>query len=300
MKTEGSSNHLKYRLFQQKTEQYQKQQQQQQLNINLAHPEQEYGQKKTVQSLSKDQEITEQYIAIQKRIEELQIKQQKELEKQQQQILEQTLRLNEEKNKQYQLYLQDKSQQKLKESTPCEEPPKQSMMYSFQHHKADQPAKPFHFRHAQAQDGEKEHAYFPAPHPKHDPPVERIVHNSAAYNYGLPNSPRKENKSRTSKRPHSKICVCVRKRPMVAKEVKRGEVDVVKTGKNSTVIVKEPKVSLDLRKYTQLVRISVADILLAYWLIKQNHFHMLWKESYFAGDGYNIASVHCPIPFHVT
>jgi kinesin family protein 2/24 len=48
-----------------------------------------------------------------------------------------------------------------------------------------------------------------------------------------------------------KLCVCVRKRPLFAKEAKSGEIDVVSCA-NPRIVVHEPKIKVDgITKYIQ-------------------------------------------------
>ena len=116
-----------------------------------------------------------------------------------------------------------------------------------------------------------ESAYFPQfqPPPKSEPRVETIVHTSA-YNYGVPGlhaspkassskatmSPgRKGKKESFARNREERIRVCVRKRPPLKKELKRQEADVVTVQDEDTIVVEESKVTIDLSKYIQQVRI---------------------------------------------
>ena len=47
------------------------------------------------------------------------------------------------------------------------------------------------------------------------------------------------------------ITVCIRKRPMAAKETKKKEVDVVTVPKRDMVTIHEPKLKVDLTKYLE-------------------------------------------------
>lgn len=51
----------------------------------------------------------------------------------------------------------------------------------------------------------------------------------------------------------AKIRVCVRKRPLLNKEAKRSEVDIIKTRNNNEIIVEETKLSVSLAKVTNQV-----------------------------------------------
>ncbi|KAL7391679.1 hypothetical protein ABVT39_012883 [Epinephelus coioides] len=70
---------------------------------------------------------------------------------------------------------------------------------------------------------------------------------TAGYNYGLPlSSPPAPNK----KQPEGqRITVCVRKRPLIRTECRRGEADVVTTPSGECVIVHEGKEAVDLTQY---------------------------------------------------
>lgn len=79
-----------------------------------------------------------------------------------------------------------------------------------------------------------------------------ILHNSG-YNYGLPRAairhinPAKEQTWTETE----KIHVCVRKRPLGVREVRRGEVDVAKVEEGKSVLVCENKEAVDLTHYLQ-------------------------------------------------
>ena len=123
----------------------------------------------------------------------------------------------------------------------------------------------------------KDHAYFPQIQPpkKFATRVETVVHNSE-YNYGIPglvSSPKNSeaksgvvnftssDRKVTSRKPSGvarnrdeRIRVCVRKRPLLKKESKRQETDVVTVQNPDVVVVEESKVTIDLSKYVQKVR----------------------------------------------
>ena len=50
-----------------------------------------------------------------------------------------------------------------------------------------------------------------------------------------------------------RIRVCVRKRPLTAREAKRNEPDIVRIRSHQTVVVEELKVAVDLKKFIQQV-----------------------------------------------
>ena len=104
--------------------------------------------------------------------------------------------------------------------------------------------------------------------------VETVVHTSE-YNYGVPgveSSPkaagtkngvnftpsdrRGTNRKSVSgaRNRDERIRVCVRKRPLLKKESKRQEADIITTQDDDVVMVEESKVTIDLSKYIQKVR----------------------------------------------
>ncbi|CAD5116844.1 DgyrCDS5688 [Dimorphilus gyrociliatus] len=104
----------------------------------------------------------------------------------------------------------------------------------------------------------KQHAYFPL-RKKSDQkkqqsiPVERIYHSEQNYDYGLPSA--KSTKSpalSTVSSGNCRITVCARKRPLLKKEIKKGDVDVVEMEnpeEKISLIVREPKLAMDLSRY---------------------------------------------------
>ncbi|XP_056275216.1 uncharacterized protein LOC130196855 isoform X2 [Pseudoliparis swirei] len=71
---------------------------------------------------------------------------------------------------------------------------------------------------------------------------------TAGYNYGLPlSSPPAPNKKQPG---GQRISVCLRKRPLMHTECRRGEADVVTTPSGECVIVHESKEAVDLSQYT--------------------------------------------------
>ena len=109
------------------------------------------------------------------------------------------------------------------------------------------------------------HAYFPvadSPPPSKVTYVETILH-SAGYNYGLPNVLTKPpggatNDSGTTGKLVERIKVCVRKRPLLAREVKQQEVDIVDMKDCHIVSVEEMKLAVDLTKFLQKVGVIVS------------------------------------------
>ncbi|XP_023438408.2 kinesin-like protein KIF24 isoform X2 [Dasypus novemcinctus] len=82
------------------------------------------------------------------------------------------------------------------------------------------------------------------------PIVQRVCHVSA-YNYGIPHSCISQN---TSEKDNpwteiEKIRVCVRKRPLGMRELRRGEVNIIYVEDKETLLVHEKKESVDLTQY---------------------------------------------------
>ncbi|XP_067907550.1 kinesin-like protein KIF24 [Heterodontus francisci] len=81
----------------------------------------------------------------------------------------------------------------------------------------------------------------------------KMILHVSGYNYGLPHAlirhmnPGKEQAWTQIE----KICVCVRKRPLGVREVRRGEIDVAKVEENKSVLVHEKKEAVDLKQYLQ-------------------------------------------------
>ncbi|NWV44402.1 KIF24 protein, partial [Grantiella picta] len=82
------------------------------------------------------------------------------------------------------------------------------------------------------------------------PVVQRVTHISG-YNYGLPHSFIRPNTSdkETPWTESEKIRVCVRKRPLSLREVRRGEVNVITVRDKETLLVHEKKEAVDLTQY---------------------------------------------------
>ena len=142
----------------------------------------------------------------------------------------------------------------------------------------------------------RDHAYFPQIQPpkKFETRIETVVHNSE-YNYGIPgqeSSPKTpeaksgvvnftssdrnvtgKKASGVARNRDERIRVCVRKRPLLKKESKRLETDVVTAQNPDAVVVEESKVTIDLSKYIQKVR-DLFTMLQKYILINK-YFHVI-------------------------
>ncbi|XP_043543449.1 kinesin-like protein KIF24 isoform X1 [Chiloscyllium plagiosum] len=81
----------------------------------------------------------------------------------------------------------------------------------------------------------------------------KMILHVSGYNYGLPHAvlrpvnPGKEQAWIEVE----KIHVCVRKRPLGVREVRRGEIDVAKVEENRSVLIHEKKEAVDLKQYVQ-------------------------------------------------
>jgi hypothetical protein len=85
---------------------------------------------------------------------------------------------------------------------------------------------------------------------------------SKGYNYGVPSS-RESSASSSSKAKvrasgrgvtkDDRIRVCVRKRPLSRREIRASDADIVEATSTSSVLVKEPKVAVDLTAFTMKV-----------------------------------------------
>ena len=78
----------------------------------------------------------------------------------------------------------------------------------------------------------------------------------SGYNYGLPNVTTKPPGGATNGamgKSVERIKVCVRKRPLLAREVKQAEVDIVDMKDAHIVSVEEMKLAVDLTKFLQKV-----------------------------------------------
>ncbi|TRZ21045.1 hypothetical protein HGM15179_006066 [Zosterops borbonicus] len=82
------------------------------------------------------------------------------------------------------------------------------------------------------------------------PIVQRVTHISG-YNYGLPHSCIRSNTfdKETPWTESEKIRVCVRKRPLCLREVRRGEVNIITVKDKETLLLHEKKEAVDLTQY---------------------------------------------------
>ncbi|NWT53832.1 KIF24 protein, partial [Erythrocercus mccallii] len=82
------------------------------------------------------------------------------------------------------------------------------------------------------------------------PIVQRVTHISG-YNYGLPHSCIRSNTfdKETPWTESEKIRVCVRKRPLCLREVRRGEVNIITVKDKETLLLHEKKETVDLTQY---------------------------------------------------
>ncbi|NXY35990.1 KIF24 protein, partial [Pomatorhinus ruficollis] len=82
------------------------------------------------------------------------------------------------------------------------------------------------------------------------PIVQRVTHISG-YNYGLPHSCIRSNTfdKETPWTESEKIRVCVRKRPLCPREVRRGEVNIITAKDKETLLLHEKKEAVDLTQY---------------------------------------------------
>ena len=96
--------------------------------------------------------------------------------------------------------------------------------------------------------------------PRKTAPAERVKvqAKSKGYNYGVPTN-RDSVKARVRPPPSSrlvkddKIRVCVRKRPLSRRESRAADPDIIDAESTTTVVVKEPKVAVDLTAFTMKV-----------------------------------------------
>ncbi|XP_029437100.1 kinesin-like protein KIF24 [Rhinatrema bivittatum] len=86
---------------------------------------------------------------------------------------------------------------------------------------------------------------------ENESPIIHTVTHGSGYNYGVPHSYIRPN-STEKEGPWTetdKIRVCVRKRPLGAREERRGEVNVVSVADKETVLIHEKKEAVDLTQY---------------------------------------------------
>ncbi|XP_036035093.1 kinesin-like protein KIF24 [Onychomys torridus] len=80
------------------------------------------------------------------------------------------------------------------------------------------------------------------------PVIQRVSHVSG-YNYGIPHSCVRQVTSENPWTEMEKIRVCVRKRPLGVREVRRGEVNIITVEDKETLLVHEKKEAVDLTQY---------------------------------------------------
>ncbi|XP_041523523.1 kinesin-like protein KIF24 [Microtus oregoni] len=80
------------------------------------------------------------------------------------------------------------------------------------------------------------------------PVIQRVSHVSG-YNYGIPHSCVRQITSENPWTEMEKIRVCVRKRPLGVREVRRGEVNIITVKDKETLLVHEKKEAVDLTQY---------------------------------------------------
>ncbi|XP_021077792.1 kinesin-like protein KIF24 [Mus pahari] len=80
------------------------------------------------------------------------------------------------------------------------------------------------------------------------PVIQRVSHVSG-YNYGIPHSCVRQITSENPWTEMEKIRVCVRKRPLGVREVRRGEVNIITVEDKETLLVHEKKEAVDLTQY---------------------------------------------------
>ncbi|KAM4876675.1 kinesin-like protein KIF24 [Thomomys bottae] len=80
------------------------------------------------------------------------------------------------------------------------------------------------------------------------PIIQKVSHGSG-YNYGIPHSYIRQNTTENSWTEMEKIRVCVRKRPLSLKEVRRGEINIITVEDKETLLVHEKKEAVDLTQY---------------------------------------------------
>nr|KAF6433664.1 kinesin family member 24 [Molossus molossus] len=82
------------------------------------------------------------------------------------------------------------------------------------------------------------------------PIIQRVSHVSG-YNYGIPHSAVRQNTSEKDNpwTEMEKIRVCVRKRPLGMREIRRGEINIITVEDKETLLVHEKKEAVDLTQY---------------------------------------------------
>uniref|UniRef100_A0A2K6RG30 Kinesin family member 24 n=1 Tax=Rhinopithecus roxellana TaxID=61622 RepID=A0A2K6RG30_RHIRO len=84
-----------------------------------------------------------------------------------------------------------------------------------------------------------------------DIPIIRRISHVSGYNYGIPHSCIRQNTSEKQNpwTEMEKIRVCVRKRPLGMREVRRGEINIITVEDKETLLVYEKKEAVDLTQY---------------------------------------------------
>uniref|UniRef100_A0A8C3WZ42 Kinesin-like protein KIF24 n=1 Tax=Catagonus wagneri TaxID=51154 RepID=A0A8C3WZ42_9CETA len=84
-----------------------------------------------------------------------------------------------------------------------------------------------------------------------DIPIMQRVSHVSGYNYGIPHSYTRQNTSEKENpwTEMEKIRVCVRKRPLGMREVRRGEINIITIEDKETLLVHEKKEAVDLTQY---------------------------------------------------
>ncbi|XP_039102971.1 kinesin-like protein KIF24 isoform X1 [Hyaena hyaena] len=85
----------------------------------------------------------------------------------------------------------------------------------------------------------------------YDIPITQRVSHVSGYNYGIPQSCIRQNTSEKENpwTEMEKIRVCVRKRPLGMREVRRGEINIITVEDKETLLVHEKKEAVDLTQY---------------------------------------------------
>uniref|UniRef100_A0A8C6W8Z1 Kinesin-like protein KIF24 n=1 Tax=Nannospalax galili TaxID=1026970 RepID=A0A8C6W8Z1_NANGA len=91
--------------------------------------------------------------------------------------------------------------------------------------------------------------YFSPKLGNYDIPIIQRVSHISGYNYGIPHSCVRQNNSENPWTDMEKIRVCVRKRPLGVREVRRGEINIITVEDKETLLVHEKKEAVDLTQY---------------------------------------------------
>ncbi|XP_075416162.1 kinesin-like protein KIF24 [Tenrec ecaudatus] len=94
-------------------------------------------------------------------------------------------------------------------------------------------------------------SHFPPELGDGDVPIIQRVSHVSGYNYGIPHSCSRQNTSEKENpwTEMEKIRVCVRKRPLGMREVRRGEINIITVEDKETLLVHEKKEAVDLTQY---------------------------------------------------